>query len=192
MRRREFLRVSSGAAAATAVGSGAASAQESGGEGSGSTVQVDLVDFAFEPGTEEPLTIPPGTIVKFVWQTSNHNINVDSKPDGSDWEGHKPIESQGFTHKHTFEVTGEYHFWCDPHRGLGMIGDIVVEEGASVPGAGGEGGGVPEEVDPEEMGVPFQAHFVGLATILGIVISLVFTFYLLKYGESPHSGYPKR
>jgi plastocyanin len=155
-------------------------------------VQVDLVDFAFEPGTEEPLTIPPGTPVEFVWQTSNHNINLDSKPDGSDWEGHDPIENEGFTHEHTFETTGEYHFWCDPHRGLGMIGDIVVEEGASVPGAGGEGGGVPEEVDPEEMGVPFQAHFVGLATILAIVISLVFTFYLLKYGETPHSGYPKR
>ncbi len=192
MRRREFLRVSSGAAAATAVGSGVASAQEEGGGDSGSTVQVDLVDFAFEPGTEEPLTIPPGTTVEFVWQTSNHNINVDSKPGGSDWEGHEPIENEGFTHEHTFETTGEYHFWCDPHRGLGMIGDIVVEEGASVPGAGGEGGGVPEEVDPEEMGVPFQAHFVGLATILAIVISLVFTFYLLKYGETPHSGYPKR
>jgi plastocyanin len=201
MRRREFLRGASGATAATAGGAGAASAQEtatpSGAEtedssASGGTVEVKLVDFAFEPGTEDPLVIPPGTTVSFVWETSNHNILVDSKPDGSDWEGHEPIENTGFTHEHTFEVLGEYHYWCMPHKDLGMVADIRVEEGASLPGVGGEGGGAPEEVDPEEMGVPFQAHYVGLATVLMIVISLIFTFYLLKYGETPHSGYPKR
>jgi hypothetical protein len=71
-----------------------------------------------------------------------------------------------------------------------MIADIEVQEGAPLPGqgGGGEGGG---EVEPEEMGVPFQAHFVGLATLLGIFVSLVFTFFFLKYGETPHSGYPE-
>jgi plastocyanin len=204
MRRREFLRVASGTAGAAAVGSGVAGAQEtatpsptstgtaSGGGGTGETVEVALVDFAFEPGTDDPLVIPPGTTVRFVWETSNHNIHVDSKPEGSDWEGHEPIENTGFTHEHTFTTLGDYHFWCVPHKGLGMVADITVEEGAALPGAGSEGGGAPEEVDPEEMGVPIQAHFVGLATILMVLVSLVFTFYLLKYGESPHSGYPKR
>ena len=204
MRRREFLRVASGTAGAAAVGSGVAGAQETatpsptatagegGGGGTGATVEVALVDYAFEPGTEEPLTIPPGTTVRFVWETSTHNIVVDSKPEGSDWEGHEPIENSGFTYEHTFTTVGEYSFFCQPHQGLGMVGDIVVEEGAPVPGAGGEGGGAPEELDPEEMGVPIQAHFVGLATILMVLISLVFTFFLLKYGETPHSGYPKR
>jgi plastocyanin len=203
MRRREFLRVATGAAGAAAAGSGAVGAQETAtpsptatagedGGGSGATVEVQLVDYAFEPGTDEPLVIPPGTTVRFVWETSTHNIKLDSKPDESDWNGHEPVEDEGFVHEHTFDATGDYHFWCDPHRGLGMVGDITVEEGAPVPGAGGEGGGAPEEVDPEEMGVPIQAHFVGLATILMIVVSLVFTFFLLKYGETPHSGYPKR
>jgi hypothetical protein len=38
------------------------------------------------------------------------------------------------------------------------------------------------------MGVPFQAHFVGLATLLMMVVSLIYTFFLLKYGESPHTS----
>ena len=205
MRRREFLRVATGAAGAGAVAAPAA-AQETAsptpggtatgtesGTGGGGTVEVALVDFAFEPGTESPLVIPPGTTVRFVWETSNHNIVVESKPDGSDWAGHEPIENTGFTHEHTFTTTGDYAIFCAPHQGLGMVADITVEEGAPLPGEGGGGAvGAPEEVDPEEMGVPIQAHFVGLATVLAIVISLVFTFYVLKYGETPHSGYPRR
>jgi hypothetical protein len=38
------------------------------------------------------------------------------------------------------------------------------------------------------LGVPIQAHWVGAATILGIVMTVVFSFYVLKYGESPHTG----
>jgi hypothetical protein len=45
------------------------------------------------------------------------------------------------------------------------------------------------EVELEEMGVPIQAHWVGSATILAIVVSIVYSFYILKYGETPHSGH---
>jgi len=213
MRRREFLRVASGAAGAAAVGASApAAAQETGtststpaggtgtpgggnqtgtgtaaaGGGGGGTETVNLVDFAFEPGTDSPLYITPGTTVNFVWETSTHNIVVDSQPDGAGWEGHQPIESAGFEYSHTFETTGTYEFHCQPHQDLGMVGTIVVNEQGAAPSGGGGG-----EVDPEEMGVPFQAHFVGLATLIGIAISLVFTFFFLKYGETPNSGYPE-
>ncbi|MFB6173819.1 MAG: halocyanin, partial [Halobacteriales archaeon] len=60
-------------------------------------------------------------------------------------------------------------------------------------GSGGEGGGEGGgEVNPEEMGVPFQAHYVGIAAILGILLSLIFTFFVLKYGESPNTSSPGR
>ena len=220
MKRREFLRVASGAAGATAAGAsttaaaqqtgtststptgtpgggtatgtasgggtGTGTASGGGGGGGGATQTVTLVDYAYEPGTESPLYITPGTTVEFVWETNTHNIVVDSQPDGANWEGHEPIENAGFTYTHTFEATGEYAFHCQPHLNLGMEGTIVVNEQGAAPGAGGGG-----EADPEHMGVPFQAHFVGLATIVGIVISLVFTFFFLKYGETPHSGYPE-
>ena len=212
MRRREFLRVASGAAGATAAAaSGTVAAQEGttteggggtgtpdggetgtgtagggGGGGGGATQTVNLVDFAFEPGTEEPLYVTPGTTVEFVWETSTHNIVIDSKPEESDWQGHEPIENAGFTTSHTFETLGEYEFHCQPHLDLGMVGTIIVNE-QGAPAEGGGGG----EVDPEHMGVPFQAHYVGLATLVGIAVSLVFTFFFLKYGETPHSGYPE-
>jgi plastocyanin len=205
MRRREFLQVASGAAGASAVGAGTATAQESptatpgtetstGTEasGSGETVEVTLVDYAYEPGTDEPLVIPPGTTVQFVWETPTHNIVVDSQPEGADWDGYETVEDEGFEYSHTFDVEGSYEFFCAPHQGLGMLGTMEVEEGAALPGEGAGEGGAPGEVDPEHMGVPIQAHFVGLATILMVLISLVFTFFLLKYGETPHSGYPKR
>lgn len=44
-----------------------------------------------------------------------------------------------------------------------------------------------QELDPEEMGVPIQPHYVGIAAILVMSSSLAFVFYLLKYGESPHT-----
>jgi hypothetical protein len=50
------------------------------------------------------------------------------------------------------------------------------------------GGGGAAEQDPEHMGVPFQAHFVGLATVLMMVVSVIYTFFVLKYGESPHTS----
>jgi len=186
--RRGFLRAATGAAALTGASSTAA-AQESGGGGSG-TVEVDLKDYEFDPGTSSPLTIPPGTTVKFVWKTGGHNIHVDTQPDGANWQGVSSVESAGYTTSHTFTVEGKYHFWCVPHKSLGMVGDIVVQKGASLPGQGGGGGGATPP-DPEKMGVPFQAHYVGIAALLGLTTTLIFTFFFLKYGETPHSGYPE-
>jgi len=70
-----------------------------------------------------------------------------------------------------------------------MKGAVVVGSDYPTTGGGGDGGGgeAPAEVDPEHMGVPFQAHFVGMATLLAILMSLLFTFYTLKYGESAHT-----
>lgn len=90
-------------------------------------VVVALVDYAFEPGTEDPLVVPRWTTVRFVWETSYHNIQVSATPDGSDWSGHERVEEDGFAHEHTFAVPGRYEFWCEPHRSLGMTGTVVVE-----------------------------------------------------------------
>ncbi|EMA48059.1 halocyanin hcpE [Halococcus salifodinae DSM 8989] len=62
-----------------------------------------------------------------------------------------------------------------------MTGSVTVQQG------GASSGGGEEEPNPEEMGVPFQAHFVGIATILMMVVSVIYTFFTLKYGESPHA-----
>jgi len=73
---------------------------------------------------------------------------------------------------------------------VGMEGDIIVNESGEAPGGDGGGGGA--ELNPEHMGVPFQAHFVGIATILMMLVSLVYTFFVLKYGESQHASAPNK
>ena len=171
--RRGFLRTAAGTAA-VAGASGTAAAQEGGG-GSAKEVTVGPGGaLTFEPAE---LTVAPGTPVKFVWDSSGHNVH----PDDGDW-GHQPIEDKGFSFTTPpFQETGEFNYVCDPHESAGMTGTIIVQQG------GASAGGEEEEPSPEEMGVPFQAHFVGIATILMMVLSLIYTFFVVKYGESPNA-----
>ncbi|WP_433627896.1 plastocyanin/azurin family copper-binding protein [Halomicrococcus sp. NG-SE-24] len=155
-----------------------------GGGGGGPTKTVKVVDNAFEP---QEISVTPGTTVKWVWEGNGHNIVVQNQPSGSNWQGTEGGESKlydsGHTHEHTFEATGSYEYYCAPHKALGMTGTISVGSGG-----GGGGGGGEEEADPEEMGVAFQAHYVGIATILMMIVSLIYTFFFLKYGESAHTS----
>ena len=207
MRRRDFLRAASGVAGgagAAAVATPAAAQEETtegegggggtttsgdgGGGGGTETVAVGPGgDYVFTPGTNEPLYITPGTTVNFVWESDTHNIVVENQPEEANWEGHETIENTGFEYDFTFEVLGEYHYYCNPHRSTGMVADLVVNESGQAPGGGGGGGGGGGEADPEHMGVPFQAHYVGIATILMMVVSVIYTFFFLKYGESANT-----
>jgi|AntRauTorckE6833_2_1112554.scaffolds.fasta_scaffold00105_25 plastocyanin len=174
----------------TGTGAGNETTSGDGGAAAGGTETVQVGpggDYVYTPGTETPLYISPGTTVNFVWDSDNHNIVVDSQPDDANWEGHEPIENTGFEYSHTFDTLGEYTYFCQPHKNLGMDATIVVNESGANPNAGGG-----KEQDPEHMGVPFQAHFVGIVTILAIISSLLYTFYSLKYGESAHTAAPNK
>ncbi|WP_323674882.1 plastocyanin/azurin family copper-binding protein [Halorubellus sp. PRR65] len=218
MKRRDFLRTASGvsgAAAAVGAASAGAAAEDQGRSGapnnttttgapngtgsannttagggapSGPTKEVVVGpggSLVYEPAD---LTIANGTTVNFVWDSDNHNIVVDGQPEGAGWEGTPGADSKtyntGYEYSHTFTTNGEYQYYCQPHVGAGMEASITVKDTVA------SGGG--KEQDPEHMGVPFQAHFVGLATILAIISSLLFTFYTLKYGESAHTAAPNK
>ena len=210
MDRRDFLRtaggVAGGATAATAA-AGTAAAQEGGGGGTTKPVFPGYVDgaaggaysdmrgssevtvevgagsnqVAFAPTN---LWIEPGTTVTFEWVSNGHNVLPNSQPEGAGWSGHDPLEDEGFTYSHTFETGGMYTYYCRPHEQLGMVGAIAVGGDVETETVGGGGG----EVDPEHMGVPFHPHYVGIATIVMMVVSLLFTFFQLKYGESAHAS----
>ncbi|WP_227354982.1 plastocyanin/azurin family copper-binding protein [Haladaptatus salinisoli] len=157
-----------------------------GGGGGGPTKTVKVGpggNLTFEPSE---VTIPPGGTIKWVWESNTHNVVPESQPSGSSWQGSPGAPSKtydsGYTYSHTFDTPGEYAYFCQPHKSAGMTGTITVGS------AGGGGGGAAEEADPEEMGVPFQAHYVGIATILMMVVSLIYTFFFLKYGESAHTS----
>lgn len=60
-----------------------------------------------------------------------------------------------------------------------MVGAVKVISNPS------SGGG---QKELHKLSVPIQAHWVGAATILGVLVTLVDTFFVLKYGESPNTG----
>jgi hypothetical protein len=68
------------------------------------------------------------------------------------------------------------------HAGLAVGEDV-----ATVETGGGGSTGWPEEM--ADVGVPIHAHWVGISAALGITLTFVFTFYMLKYGESAHTGH---
>ncbi len=212
MKRRELLVGASAAAGGTLAASGPTAAQggiDYGGWFSdvsnfdGTTVDMTgqsevTVDVGVEGNTNffaygpPAVQVDPGTTVVWEWtgQGGSHNVLQE----GGDRFGSDLLAEEGATYEFTFEDEGIYRYYCQPHLGLGMKGAVVVgqpqQQAGGGGGEGGEGGG--GETSPEEMGVPFQAHFVGLATILGMVVSLVFAFFVLKYGESAHSSSPER
>lgn len=144
-------------------------AEDGGNEGGGSeTVTVGPGGhLSFDP---DSLVIEPGTTVTFVWDSDNHNINVGSQPEESDWEGHIDLESSGFEHEHTFDVEGTYEYVCDPHVGAGMTGEIVVD-----PDGGGGATG------PQAL-VPDAAFTLLIATIGGMVSVLSLAYGFMRYG----------
>ncbi|MFD1589232.1 halocyanin domain-containing protein [Halorientalis brevis] len=148
------------------------------------TVEVGAGDggLAFGPAA---VHVDNGATVKFEWTGEGGAHNVVAE-DGS-FESGSPTASAGVNFEHTFNSDGVYNYYCNPHKASGMLGSIVVGTDYPTKAASSGGGGHQANTDPTHMGVPFQAHWVGIATILMMFVSLIFTFFLLKYGESPHT-----
>ncbi|CCH67623.1 Plastocyanin [Richelia intracellularis HH01] len=88
--------------------------------------------LAFEPSK---LTIKAGDTVEFLNnKVPPHNIVFDSGKSAdktiADRSSHKQLlMSPGQSFQVSFEgaTSGEYPFYCEPHRGAGMAGKIIVE-----------------------------------------------------------------
>ena len=89
------------------------------------TVEVKLGTdagmLAFEPSN---VTISAGDSVKFV--------NNKLAPHNAVFDGHEELShpdlafAPGESWEETFSNPGTYDFYCEPHRGAGMVGKIVV------------------------------------------------------------------
>jgi len=211
--RRGFLRTAAGATAASAA-AGTATAQESTEGGGGGGGPPDFGGFLDQVGNfdgsvadatgQDSATVevgvqanggafgfgPPaihvdnGATVQFEWTGNGGGHNVVSDGEGPLDSG-SAVSSAGVNYEHTFEEDGIYPYVCVPHEGLNMKGAIVVGEEYRTQTIGGGG---PVEVDPHYAGVPIQPHFVGFGAGLAVIIPLIFTFFQLKYGESPHTS----
>jgi plastocyanin len=185
--RRAVMRrgVTGAAAAAAAVGGGAtgtASAQ--------TTHTVDMTDsLVFDP---DQLTIAPGDTV--VWEnvgSVGHSVTAyaDEIPEDAEYFASGGFDSEqaarnaypegdipgGESFEHTFEVEGEYGYFCIPHESAGMVASLTVGEG----GGGGTptGGGGPS-IPP----VPGSARTLALATIFGLLSTLGLAYFFMRYG----------
>ena len=73
----------------------------------------------------ETVTIKEGDTVK--WENnkmSPHNVVFENASDKS----HKNLVfSPGDGYESTFNEAGEYSYYCEPHRGAGMVGKVVVQ-----------------------------------------------------------------
>jgi halocyanin-like protein len=139
-------------------------------------VGVGSSGYQFKPAG---VHIDPGTKVTWKWVGSGTH-NVETKK-GAPADFKSELKSSG-TFTKTIKKKGIIPYFCNPHRSSGMKGALAVGDGVphkSVAAA--------QQADPHEMGVPLQAHYVGAATVLMMISSLVFTFYTLKYGESAHT-----
>ncbi len=78
--------------------------------------------LAFEPST---VTIGAGDTVKFVNnKLGPHNAVVE----GHDELSHTDLAfAPGESWEQTFTEPGSYSYYCEPHRGAGMVGTITVE-----------------------------------------------------------------
>ncbi len=89
------------------------------------TVEVKLGTdagmLAFEPST---VTIGTGDTVKFV--------NNKLAPHNAVFEGHDELShpdlafAPGESWEETFSAAGTYNYYCEPHRGAGMVGKVIV------------------------------------------------------------------
>ena len=62
-----------------------------------------------------------GDTITWVPTTKGHNVEMISSPNNIKFKSKNNKEA-----KITFEVPGLYLYWCTPHKGMGMIGLVVV------------------------------------------------------------------
>lgn len=73
--------------------------------------------------SEEVAKIEVGETITWVPTSKGHNVEMIAGPDGATL----PKKSKnGKEVSMTFEVPGIYYYWCTPHKGMGMIGLVVV------------------------------------------------------------------
>lgn len=81
--------------------------------------------------TPQDITINQGDTVKWINEKSvYHNIRSIKKgtPDGAETLKSPALRKENDSWSYTFNVTGRYDYFCVPHRSMGMIGSITVED----------------------------------------------------------------
>ena len=71
--------------------------------------------------SQEIVEIVAGSTVKWVPTDKGHNVEIVASPNDMKFKSKNGKEASV-----TFETPGIYYYWCTPHKGMGMIGLVVV------------------------------------------------------------------
>jgi plastocyanin len=144
-------------------------------------------ELVFDP---DSVTIAPGDTIEWVnVGTVGHSVTAyeDEIPEEAEYFASGDLSSEqeardsypdqgdvagGESYSHTFEVAGEYGYFCIPHESVGMVAEVIVEEGGGE--AAGGAGGPPA--------VPESALSLAIATAVAMVSIVGFAYIFLKYG----------
>lgn len=78
--------------------------------------------------SKEVAKVAVGETITWLPASKGHNVEIIAAPDGFDI----PKKSKnGKEVSITFDVPGIYYYWCTPHKGMGMIGLVVVGDDTS-------------------------------------------------------------
>ena len=72
--------------------------------------------------SQEIVQIDSGDTVTWVPTSKGHNVEIIASPNGMKFKSKNNKEA-----KITFDQPGIYYYWCTPHKGMGMIGLVVVD-----------------------------------------------------------------
>jgi pseudoazurin len=72
--------------------------------------------------SQEIVQINSGDTVTWVPSSKGHNVEIIASPNGMKYKSKNNKEA-----KITFDQPGIYYYWCTPHKGMGMIGLVVVD-----------------------------------------------------------------
>lgn len=177
MNRRQVLKASG--VVATAGVSGLAGCTSSGSEGSdgtptdgtnttvlmvteGDAYYFDPIGLLVEAGDTVTFANDSGSHSATAYEEGNGQSSVTRIPDGAAAFDSGILSDHGATFDHTFETTGTYDYYCTPHKGLGMVGRIVVgEPGGPADGSMPPDGTVPESQTIVDQGAVSYSDFSG-------------------------------
>ena len=74
--------------------------------------------------SQEIVNIAVGESITWVPTSKGHNVEIVAAPEGFDISK-KSKNSKEVTIE--FTTPGIYYYWCTPHKGMGMIGLVVVD-----------------------------------------------------------------
>jgi len=86
---------------------------------------VNVTSNVFTPSV---LTISVGDKVTWANSEGFHNVNGTTATYPENPESFSNSTGTGWNYSHTFNIPGVYNYQCDPHVGLGMVGQVIVEE----------------------------------------------------------------